>query len=151
MYCSGCGTKLQVDLNYCNRCGQRVAGDSEKASVAESLSSSLGYVGGFGFLSFVFVVIALVKNGVVGSQLVMIALFYFAALFAICFLILRQTELFSKGVRSRRSADLPDGENSQYSAPAPTTSRLRELNQPGIGSVIDETTRTLDEVRVERR
>ena len=151
MYCSGCGTKLQSELIYCSRCGRRVAEDSEKSSIAESLSSSLGYVGGFGFLSFIFVIIALVKNGVVGNQLVMIAFFYFAALFAICFLILRQTELFSKGGRARRSAELPAEENSQYSAPAPTTSRLKELNEPGIGSVIDETTRTLDEARVERR
>lgn len=153
MYCSGCGTRLQSDLNYCNRCGRRVAEDSEKSSIAESLSSSLGYVGGFGFFSFIFVVIALVKNGVVGSQLVAIAFFYLAALFAICFLILRQTELFSKGPRgSRRNAELPaEGDPQQYAAPTPTTSRLKELGQPGVGSVIDETTRTLDEVRVERR
>lgn len=151
MYCSGCGTKLQSDLNYCNRCGQRVAEVSEKASIAESLSSSLGYVGGFGFVAFIFVVIALVKNGVVGNQLAAISLFYFAALFGICFLILRQTELFSKGVRARRSSESPADEASQYSEPAPTTSRLKELNQPGFGSVIDETTRTLDEARVERR
>ena len=51
MYCSACGTKLQVDLNYCNRCGQRVGPDKEKGSLAESLSSSLGYVGSAGFIA----------------------------------------------------------------------------------------------------
>jgi len=151
MYCSGCGTQLQPDLNYCNRCGNRVAGESEKASVAESLSSSLGYVGGFGFLSFVFVVLVLVKNGVPGNQIIPISFFYFAALFAICFLILRQTELLSGRNRPPNRKDLPmQSETPIYSRPA-ETNPLKELREPGIGSVIDETTRTLDAVKIERR
>lgn len=148
MYCSGCGTQLKADLNYCNRCGRRVAEDSEKSSIAESLSSSLGYVGGFGFFSFIFVAIALVKNGVVGSQLVAISVCYFAALFGICFLILRQTQLFStKGARN--VAEIED-RPAAYLRPV-TTAQLHDPAEPGgIGSVTDHTTRTLDEVKIER-
>ena len=36
MYCSDCGTKLESELNYCNRCGNRVP-KGEAMSVAENL------------------------------------------------------------------------------------------------------------------
>lgn len=152
MYCSGCGTQLQADLNYCNRCGHPVAAglESERASIAESLSSSLGYVGGFGFLSFVFLVLVLVKNGIPGNQIIPIAFFYFAALFGICFLILRQTELLSGKISFRRRVDPAVGEIHPYTRPV-DTNPLRELREPAVGSVIDETTHTLDKARVERR
>lgn len=149
MYCSGCGTQLQSDLNYCNRCGRRVAEDSDRASVAKNLSASLGYIPGVGFFCYIFVVIALVKNGVPGNQIIPITFFYFAALFAICFLILRQTSILSKGERRPADKSLPEEGASNYSTPI-TTARLRELREPGIGSVIENTTRTLDKVRVER-
>lgn len=149
MYCSGCGTQLQADLNYCNRCGNRVAGESDRMSVAKNLSGSMGYIPGVGFFSYIFVIIGLVKNGVPGDLLALITFFYFAALFAICFLVVRQSAALSRSNRQDRPA-LPDEAASGYSAPRPTTSRLRELHEPAASSVIDETTRTLDEVRIER-
>jgi hypothetical protein len=150
MYCSACGTKLQVDLNYCNRCGQRVGPDTEKSSLAESLSSSLGYVGSAGFIAYIFVVIALVKNGVPGNQVMGITAFYFAALLGICFLILRQAQLFSgKNDRGGQSRHSEQGD-TPYLKPV-TTAQLEEAREPGISSIVENTTRTLDEVRVERR
>lgn len=151
MFCSGCGTEIQSGLNYCSRCGQRLAADSERAQVAESLSSSVGFVAGGGFISFIFVALVLVKNGVPGNQIIPIAFFYFAALFGICFLILRQTEFFSKKDKPSRTIEVADANPVQaYSAPA-TTARLKELREPAIESVIEETTRTLEEVHVGRK
>ena len=143
MYCSACGTKLQVDLNYCNRCGQKIGPDTEKGSLAESLSSSLGYVGSAGFIAYIFVVIALVKNGVPGGQVIAITAFYFAALFAICFLILRQTQLFSgRSERARRSRP-PQDDVTPYLKPV-TTAQLEDAREPA--SVVENTTRTLDNI-----
>src|SRR5688572_26633027 len=150
MYCSACGTKLQLDLNYCNRCGQRVGPDTEKSSLAESLSSSLGYVGSAGFIAYIFVVIALVKNGVPGNQVIFITAFYFAALFGICFLILRQTQLFSGKSETARRPRPKEEDVTPYIKPV-TTAQLEEASEAGIGSVVENTTRTLDEVRVDRR
>ena len=150
MYCSACGTKLQVDLNYCNRCGQRVGPDKEKGSLAESLSSSLGYVGSAGFIAYIFVVIALAKNGVPGGQVIAITAFYFAALFGICSLILRQTQLFSGKSDHRERSRQSEVSDPAYLKPL-TTAQLEEAREHGIRSVVENTTRTLDEVRIERR
>ncbi len=150
MYCSGCGTQLQTELNYCNRCGRRVASDSEKASVAESLSTSVGYVGAAGFLAYIFVVIALAKNGIPGNQIIPITFFYFAALFGICFLIIRQTQLFSAG-SSKKEPETIEDRPAAYLRPV-TTAQLHEpADDGGLGSVTDHTTRTLDKVNVQRR
>ena len=150
MYCSGCGTQLQADLNYCNRCGNRVAGESDRMSVAKNLSGSMGYIPGVGFFSYIFVIIALVKNGVPGDLLALITFFYFAALFAICLLVVRQSAALSRSDRQDRLA-LPDSSSPGYAAPRATTARLRELHEPAVGSIIEHTTKTLDEVRSERR
>jgi membrane-bound ClpP family serine protease len=153
MYCSGCGNQIEFELNYCSRCGKRVSeGDSETASIAESLSSSLGYVGGGGFIAFIFVALVLVKNGISGSQLIPITFFYFAALFGICFLILRQTQFFGHKKTSRQHADAsePNLETPAYLRPV-TTAQLRESGERGIGSVTEHTTKTLDEFLVERK
>ena len=151
MYCSGCGTQIQSELNYCNRCGKRVSeGDSETASVAESLSSTLGYVGSAGFIGYIFVVLVLVKNGVPGNVLVPITFFYFAALFGICFLMLRQTEFFAGKKTPLKRAEATDARTPAYLQPV-TTAQLRESQEQGIGSVTEHTTKTLDEVLIQRR
>lgn len=150
MFCSGCGTQLQPDLNYCNRCGRRVAPDSENTSIAANLSSSLGYIGGFGFLSFIFVALVLVKNGVPGNQIIPIAFFYFAALFGICFLIFRQTQIFSKFPRKHGPAEAGEtGEQAAYLRPATTAQLYAATNSPA--SVTEHTTQTLENVAVERK
>ncbi|HEX8736436.1 MAG TPA: hypothetical protein VF721_13995, partial [Pyrinomonadaceae bacterium] len=66
MYCSNCGSRIIAELNYCSRCGAKVAkieAETQK-SVAENLSSSLAYIGGFGLIGFIFVVFVLVQNRV---------------------------------------------------------------------------------------
>lgn len=148
MFCAGCGSQIQSSLNYCNRCGRRVAEtDSETAAVAKGLASSLGYIGGFGFLGYVFVAMVLVKNGVTPNYLVPITFFYFAALFGICYLILKQTEFVKKPLPSYE--ELPAREPS-YLRPV-TTAQLEESRDQGIGSITDHTTRTLDEVSIIER
>ena len=52
MYCATCGSLIDEKLNYCNRCGNRVAKDGElikqtdsTASLVRNLSISTGIVG----------------------------------------------------------------------------------------------------------
>ena len=150
MYCANCGSRIKQELNYCNRCGAKVSKIEleTRQTVAENLSSSLGYIGGFGLFGFIFVALVLVKNGVPPTALVFISLFYLASLFGICFLILRQTSGFSKKT-------LPKGEDIQSGIhtgqlTSPSTARLEEYKEP-ITSVTENTTRTLDKVLVERK
>ena len=145
MYCSGCGTQIQTGLNYCNRCGNRVPrSDSETNSIASNLSQSLGYIGGFGMFGFIFVILILVKNGVDKNALIPISFFYFAALFGICFLVIRQIFAYSKKSSDKESA--PNEQQPDYLRPV-ATAQLTEPGEQPI-SVTEHTTRTLDKVPV---
>src|SRR5688500_590851 len=101
MFCSGCGTELEVGLNYCKRCGNRVAGD-ERSTVAENLSGAIGYIGGFGLLGFIFAIFLMMRSPIIAPGTIMIvSALYLATLFGICFLILRQTAPFTLKKTSR--------------------------------------------------
>lgn len=141
MFCSGCGTEIQTGLNYCNRCGSRV-GSTEP--VAEILSQSVAYVGGFGLIAYIFVVLVMVRASVDMRALVMISLFYLSALFGICFLLIRQAGTFSKRKPPERQEDA-SVQQQAYLRPI-TTAQLDEPRDMGIDSVTDHTTRTLEEV-----
>lgn len=149
MYCSGCGTEISSELNYCKRCGSPVA-KGESSTVAENLSSAIGYIGGFGLLGFIFAVVMMARSGVVpGTALVLISFFYLAALFGICYLILRQTAMPFRKKAAESSLDLAAAEHPVYLKPV-TTAQLPEPNDQPI-SVTEHTTRTLDEIPVARK
>lgn len=151
MYCSGCGTQLQQGLVYCSRCGRRVdEGPASDRTLASNLTTATGYVGGAGFLGFIFVILVLAKNGVPPNTYVPIAFVYFAALFGICFLILRQASQFAR--KTEQPGALPQLEQKTQAYLRPVdTAQLEESRSFGIGSVTEHTTRALDEVPVERK
>ncbi len=143
MYCSNCGSEVKFELNYCSRCGMRVAGNETDAqgAIAENLSAAIGYIGGFGLLGFIFVTLILVKNGVPPTALTFISLFYLASLFGICFLILQQIKSFS-GSRRAEKTKLQNNFQSERFEPV-DTAQLEAPAEP-VMSVTDTTTRTLD-------
>lgn len=145
MYCSNCGSQIKPELNYCSRCGTRVAKiDSEmQKSLSENLSGSLGYIGGFGLVGYIFVALVLVKNGIPPVALVFISFFYLAALFGICVLILQQL----KALPGKSQAQHPDFQNNFQTGQldAANTAQLEEPKQQPI-SVTEHTTRTLDKI-----
>ncbi|MEJ7622405.1 MAG: hypothetical protein WKF34_00275 [Pyrinomonadaceae bacterium] len=147
MYCSGCGTEVEAGLNFCKRCGNRVGG-AESSSVAENLSRSLGYIGGFGLVALMIGAFLLVKANVAPEALVLISIFYLATLFGICFLILRQTAGLSSG-NTVRSDNRQQDAAAAYLKPV-TTAQLSESADIPIG-VTEHTTKTLDEVPVRRK
>ena len=145
MYCSGCGSEIQAGLNYCSRCGRRVAEESKSGNPA--WTNPLVIVGntvGVGFVAFIFVLLVLVRNGVAADALFGITLVYFAALVGICLMLFRQARLLSKD----KAAELKPSEPS-YIKPA-TTAQLPEPTQ-GPATVTENTTRTLDEVAIGKR
>lgn len=152
MYCSGCGTQLQSGLVYCSRCGRRVAEDIASASWAANPLTMTAIIAGVGFFAFMLVIRALTRSDVPPNLFVPISFVYFGALFGICFMVLRYASKFNKAeLPSDRIRDTADLDTPAYLRPAVNTAQLEEARDLGIGSVTDATTRTLDEVMIERR
>lgn len=148
MFCAGCGSEIQSALNYCSRCGRRVADDRE--ALANATSNPLliaGGTAGIGMFAFVILMRILVRDGVTGSDLVGITAFYFAALFGICTLILRYGRIFRDDTKSQTINGSRSDERA-YLPPVITAQLPESMTAPA--SVTDHTTRTLDKVVVER-
>ena len=148
MFCAGCGSQIQSGLNYCSRCGRRVADDSKPVKAARTNALVIaGNTAGVGFVGFIFILLILTKNAVLPNLFIPITFFYFLALFGICFMILRMGIAAERGSPATTSGDQAPVE--AYLGPV-TTSQLEEGREMGIGSVTDATTRTLDEAKVGR-
>lgn len=139
MFCAGCGTQIQSGLNYCSRCGRRVAEDESSGRSRQPLAVA-GYIACIGFVSFIFVLLILARSGVAPNVFAPLAFVYFAALFGICFTILR---LGVPG-NDRTQINEPDRHADPAYLHPVTTAQLDEFREPA--SVTDHTTRTLDEV-----
>ena len=150
MYCSACGSQLQSELNYCNRCGAKVSGADPvlQKSVADNLSGAIGYIPCMGFIAFIFVVYLVLRNGGDMKALLPISFFYLATVFGITFLLIRQVAELT-GKSHAKSRNPPETAPPAYLKPA-TTAQLEESRGPGI-SITENTTRTLDEVLIERK
>ena len=146
MFCANCGSQIQPELNFCSRCGTKVSKtDAEtQKSVADNLSASLGYIGGFGLFGFIFVALVLVKNGVHPTALTFISLFYLASLFGICLLILQQIRRSAEKTTAKMNNSPDDFHNNQIGAVH--TARLEEARQTPIGSVTENTTRNFEKI-----
>lgn len=150
MYCSGCGTQIQNGLVYCSRCGRRVAEDAASASWAANPLTLTACIAGVGFFMFMLVIRTLTRSQLPPNLFVPISFFYFAALFGICFMVLRFGFRSSKEPRPEKAFDTGELARPAYLSPV-TTAQLEEARSFGIGSVTDSTTRTLDEVTIERK
>lgn len=151
MYCSKCGSQIQTELNFCSRCGAKVAKSDAETSKAEmdALSTAVAAIGVFGFVGYIFVALVLVKNGVPVNALVAISLFYLGALFGVCYLILQQINVYSR----KSAAPIPDFRNNFQTDQlnAANTAQLESPREPAANfSVTDNTTKTLDEVLLKR-
>ena len=142
MYCSACGTQLQHGLVFCSRCGKRVDESAGRGKYRQTPIVAAGNTAGVGFVAFIFVMLVLVKNGVVGNDLLPITFFYFAALFGLCFMLLRYGR---EGVAAKNETS---AEDPQYFKPAATAQLTEPSDRPA--SVTEHTTRTLDPVPTKR-
>jgi len=144
MFCSGCGSQIQTGLNYCSRCGRRVQEVEKPASSPLSRSLTVaGQTAGVGFVGYIFILLILVLNGVVGDVVFGVTFFYFLFLFLLCFMFLRQGRLVAKYEPTREPAGDP------LYVKAVATAQLPEPTERPA-SVTEHTTRTLDHVVVDR-
>ncbi|MGH9945782.1 MAG: hypothetical protein ACRD6X_01115 [Pyrinomonadaceae bacterium] len=144
MYCSGCGSQIQSGLNYCSRCGRRVA--EEQRHGTYSSPEIAATTGGAGFVCYIFVILVMTKAGISPSAIVPITFFYFSALFGLCFMLLRSG---SESVKKAMTRDEIDTSESAYLRPALNTAQLGEASE-NPASVTDHTTRTLEKVPVSK-
>lgn len=150
MYCSKCGSLVNNKLNYCNSCGARLAkADDEDSpkSILDNLLTTVCFValGGLGIL--IGLTAVLLKNGVIHQAVIVIAFFYLAALFGICYMLLSQLPKLIDARLNRRIYESDIVPPVQLTAP--NTAQLEEPRQQPI-SVTDNTTKTLDEVLLKR-
>jgi len=78
MFCEGCGTQIQSGLNYCSRCGRRVADDSNDNTMSSTMIAA--YAAGVGFVSYIFVILVMSKTGVLPDLLLKKTFVYFPRL-----------------------------------------------------------------------
>jgi len=153
MYCERCGKQLDEALNFCNGCGAQLrnAGETGQKSVLHTLVVALVVVvtGGIGVLVGL---IAILLDRVPNFEPVMaFSIFYLATLFGICFLIMRQvSKLIDAKIAGKNIYDpAPATKQPLVQLPPKTTAQLEAQREPA--SVVDVTTRTLDEIRVSRQ
>lgn len=149
MYCWSCGKQTSENLNYCSSCGARVdktAATSGDMSWMSNPSTALSYLGIFGLGGFIFLVVVLLKRSIDLGFVFAISLLYLSALFGICFLLIRQV--------SNHSDERKVKKNLREEAPTQfrpgITAQLEEPREPFI-TVTENTTKTLDEVLIERK
>jgi hypothetical protein len=155
MYCSTCGNKIADNLNYCNSCGSRIEKNPLVISNASKpeLAKTLGAVLVTGIIGFVVILKFLIDNPRLdASAVVIILVAYLAALTLISAICIGHMWKTAGDIRVHPKEE---PESDRYSRPSAfrttNTNQLAEpANQP-IGSVTENTTRTLDEVLVDRR
>ena len=151
MYCSSCGSLMNVELNYCKNCGAKLTKVKEEKdlpkSILDNLLTTLFLVVMFGLGILVGLVAVLLGSGVNHETVTIIAAFYLIAVFGICYMLLSQVpKLIDAKLNPKR--ETPES----YQPPqlsSQTTAQLEE-HRESIGSVTEHTTRTLDKVETNR-
>jgi len=141
MYCATCGTLINTELNYCNRCGARVdklALSEHKSETLEYLSMATGFVGLGGLGLTVGLIAILLNYNVVPQVIVMLTLAFLAAVFGISFLMIQQISRMTNAPQSLKGNS---SERAQLNSP--TTAQLDSPREP-VMSVTENTTRTLE-------
>jgi len=150
MYCATCGSLIDEKLNYCNRCGMRVAKGElvEQSDLTVSLVENLSIVTGVVALGGLGGLIGLIAILVVhaGPELIaIISILFLLTTFGICFLLIRQiSRLTDKMLLIKENADkksVPEQLN------APAGGQIEAPREPFL-SVTENTTRTLDKTNV---
>jgi predicted nucleic acid-binding Zn ribbon protein len=153
MYCERCGKQIDDALNFCNACGAQLRKEkSEQQSVLNTLITALIVVCTAGLGVLVGLMAILLDKLQNPEPAFIFAIFYLATLFGIAFMLMRQISKLidakltgkdkSESSSSRRDAPL-------VQLPPKTTAQLEDFREPA--SVIDNTTRTLDEIKLHER
>jgi hypothetical protein len=154
MYCERCGNQTDDSLNYCNACGASLRHEAPRSlkSYVAFLVAGLTATVLVGLTVFAGLLILLLDKFNRPEPAFVFGAFYLLVLFGICFLIMRQvSKLIDAELRTPKESRKagPNSSPPLVQLPARSTNQLDEFREPA--SVTDETTRTLDEVRINRR
>lgn len=147
MYCATCGTTVNSKLSYCQRCGSQIVKASnakESPTNLKDLTIVTGVVGLGGLGITLGLIAVLLDYKVDPTVIVILSLAFLCAVFGITFWMTQQTsKMFNAAQNSPENLPEPAQINSRSAA------QLEEARQPPA-SVVENTTRTLDEVLAKR-
>jgi hypothetical protein len=152
MFCSICGNELPAHLNYCNHCGARNAKNMrEQGSPPSGLLVAAGAtIGCVGLLATIGILKVLLESRLDPGAVVVVIIAYLAAL-----VIMFGTFMGFLWKGHARVKDANIAGTQFYNPPASlrpvTTSQLESPRGEPAVSVTEHTTRTLDEVLIERK
>ena len=151
MYCQNCGNQVSDALKYCNNCGAKQKKGKDKTvgeKMLDDLLTTIFLVVMFGLGILVGLVAVLLGNQVATQMVVLVTVAYLVAIFSICVMLMSQAKrvIDANLENSRNQKDQPDALLQMLKR---TTAQLETHFEPA--SVTDNTTRTLDEVLVERK
>ncbi|HET6890789.1 MAG TPA: zinc ribbon domain-containing protein [Pyrinomonadaceae bacterium] len=148
MYCSACGSPIAPGLSFCNRCGMSLKerSGSKSTGPTNALVSAMVTVGVAAMGMLIGGPIAFKKHQF-GEELIVLFMFlaFLIGLFTEIFLYRQLSRLTSDRSKTEPVALPPQSVMPQYHSPQP-----HRLPEP-IPSVTENTTRTLDYAREERR
>jgi hypothetical protein len=153
MHCPSCGNPVKKGLKYCNGCGERMGGfdddkDSTPGKMLDNILTALFLIVMFGLGILVGLVAVLLGNGVLKEAVTIIVIAYLAALFGICFMLVKQATKLIDAKLASLNASL--ARVSPAELKPVTTAQLEEYREP-VMSVTDNTTRTLDDIAMIER
>lgn len=151
MYCPNCGKDVNEKLKYCSGCGERLSKadeidkDGTPGKMLDNVLTTIFLVVMFGLGILVGLVAVLLDNSVEPKFVMFISVAYLAAVFGICYHLLTQVpKLIDAKLRPREQAPAPETAVPPVQLPSVPTNQLEEFREPA--SVVENTTRTLDEV-----
>jgi hypothetical protein len=154
MYCPNCGSTVNKKLKFCNACGERLSKASEidkdgmPGKMLDNVLTTIFLTVMFGLGILVGLVAVLLGNDVQPPLVGMIVIAYLAAVFGVCFTLVKQVP---KLIDARLRANENEYELRESARLAPlTTAQLEEYREP-VMSVTDHTTKTLDKIPVKDR
>lgn len=150
MYCSSCGKPVNENLNYCNSCGARIEKNAllVSNSSAPYLSRATVVTGAMGFAVFLGLVKILLDSRLDTAAIGIILIAYLAAFVIICGMLIGHVWKNSGDIRIKTKE--PDSSPQPSYLKPVTTAQLGE-STIAPASVTENTTRTLDEVLIERK
>jgi len=153
MYCERCGKQIEEALNFCNGCGAQIkrSGETDYRSVLITLIVAMIVVVTVGLGVLAGLLAILLDRLPFPEPILIFAGVYLVILFGICFLIMRQvSKMLDSKLGINKFADTPVRTSEPLvKLPPRTTAQLEEFREPA--SVIDSTTRTLDEIPIGKR
>lgn len=149
MYCANCGNAIKPELNYCNRCGGKIEKTLKENSEAnfQSVSTVTGFVGLGGLIVILIFALKLLDKGVDISAVVVIIAMFLATILTIIYMTIRLMPQYAD-----KSAKF-ENKSSEFVPPQYLNSvNTAQLEEPkdAPASVVENTTRTLEEVFVKK-